>query len=620
MQTNLTFYTSYSNTKPIDLCDSQCFSINDDTQENLGDSIITFNEYSKISVKFESDDTNAVLEIDSSLKEYPLSLSPSDTIVTISVAEDHDSMLTPGYYGVNIITSTKTYTGLYLVNSKSVSWEGLVNLRKYLETVMSGLSQNLYIERMVGQKNAFGDENCSLYKLYSFINHNIENVINSIDSIVKNPLTDIEKEYREQFYTKKEDVKSQRWLCTKGLSKNRNVYVPDIVFEKHSFSTKDTLENRYIKQIIQEILDVILLIEGSYQSIQFNSINKIKLQIELYKKNELSYDKLKNDRVVGNEFKRGKGNDLTYLKTYINELQNKSTFIDDILINLKKTKAMLLNYINGTWLEDITCRNRNSRISQKLLKDNRYYQIYDFYLNILDIEKDDPLNRKPYFPSKKTSKLFEYYSVSLIINILREDGFEWQNGWLADNIDNVLFNGEITTNKPMIFTKDNRRIEVVYEKEVETNTTIMNNQTNDFVRMNGTHYKPDIMLSLFNNDTGKIMRAIVIEVKCKKSRNLQSKNGPSHAIIQVKDYDQFGYYDKNKKTKNKIIKEVVAEIIILYPKQKDKATYDYDDMNITFMQIEANDTIDITKHFGYAELKTRIENCFFFSAIPFLKY
>ncbi|SHH89442.1 hypothetical protein [Clostridium intestinale] len=607
MQTKATFYVFYGNEI---LTNTKYLIIDDTTKEDLGDVVVAFDEYSKIAVEFESDDKNAILEIDSSISEYPLQIHPSDGLITISEAEDHDSMLTPGYYGINVLTKSKTYKGLYFINSKSVTWEGLINIRKYLETVMTGLSQNLYIQRMAGQKNIYGDEEYSLNKMYFYISNNIENVINSVSSIIKDPLTDIKKGYREQYYVRKQDVKSQRWLCTKGLSKNKNIYTPDIVLEKHSFLDSNILENCYIKQILEKTLEMVLFIENRYTIIKSNSKSIINNKKNIYQDNELSYNILKSDRVVSKEHKESKRRELKFLQDDINKLQEHDAFITDILTNLKKIKSILLTYVNETWLNEITYISTALKPSQKLLRDNRYYQVYDFYFNILAIEKNDPESRKPYFPSKKTSKLFEYYSVSLIISILKDFGFEWKSGWLADNMDEELFNGEIITNKPIILIKDNLRVELAYEKEVEANTTIIGKNISDFVRMNGRHYKPDIILGLFDNETEELLSSIVIEVKCCMSRNLQSKNGPSRAIEQAKDYYNFGYYDKEKKSRNKTKRGIVEEVIIIYPKQDKVIQYGYDDMNVSFIQVEANSTTDITKHFGYEELKHEIDTYF----------
>ncbi|WP_455793891.1 DUF2357 domain-containing protein [Clostridium butyricum] len=608
MQTKLTFFV-YNKDGILINNGIKVLIIDDTTKENLPDENLSFSEYLKVGVKFESYDNNAILEIDSSISEYPLQLRPSDKIAILSEVGDYDNMLTPGYYGINVTTSLKTYRGLYFIESKSVSWDGIINLRRYLETIMSGLSQNLYIQRMVGQKNIYGDENYSLNKMYSYIKNNIDNVISSLDSIVKTPITDIEKDYKEQVYTKRSDAKSQRWLCTKGLNKNKNVYMPDIVFEKSSFLNRDILENRYTKKILQEILEYVISIESSYSSINNDLKHEIGNKIKNYKINEEICNRLKNDKIVSSEHKYDKEKELRISKIEINKLLERSKFIKETILNITKIKSIVLHYITETWFNDIFYLNKVLKVSQKLLKDNRYYQIYDFYLNLSTIEINEAKYRKPYFPSKKTSKLFEYYSVSLVIKILMNNNFSWESGWLADNTERELFNGDIPSNKPIIFTNDNYRIELVYEKKVQSNTTVIESNKSDFLRMNARHYEPDIILSLFDNETGELLRAIVVEVKCRKSENLQSKNGPSGAIEQIKDYYNFSYYDTTKKGRNKTRRAIIEEIIVLYPKQDKIIEYEYDDINVSFIQVEATSSPDISEHYGYTRLENEIMSC-----------
>lgn len=612
MQTKLTFYSYTSNNGKI-VCKHKEISIviDDNTDEKLKCDSLVFGEYDSIIVNFESDDENAILEIDSSNSEYPLRIENRTGDTVLTEAEEHESMLTPGYYGLKVITSGREYEGLYFINSRSIEWDGIVNLRVYLETVMAGLSQNLYIQRMIGQKNVYGDENYEISKTYSYIKNNIETVINSIDSIIKNPLMDVKKEYKEQYYSKKSDLKSQRWLCSKGLNKNRNTHVPDVVYEKRSFLNKDIYENYYIKQLLKKILDFIISIKNSYKMIYVDLSEKVNIKIEDYSNNKLKFEQVKKDRIVCNEHKYNKAKELEFLRSDIDKLQDRLKFINEIILSLKKEKTILLGYINETWLNQISDSNRKFKLSQKIFKDNRYYNIYNFCLNLEYIENNDLEIRKPYFPSKNSSKLFEYYVVVLIIEILIKSGFAWKSGWLADNIEEQLFNGDIPTNKPFIFMSQDsiHRIEVIYEKVVQSNMTIMENNISDFIRMNATHYKPDIIISAFNDTTGELLKTIVVEAKCCKSDNLQSKNGPSKAIEQVKNYYNFGYYDKNKIGRDKTKRGVVDEIIIIYPKQKKVIQYEYDDLALCFIQVEAQDSKDITKHYGYDNLKKELLSC-----------
>lgn len=583
--------------------------IDENTNTYLGDSIATFNEYNRIIVSFESTDKNTVLEIDSSKSELPLIIKPGEEGITISEASFHEMMLTPGYYGLKVITSIKAYNGLYLITPTSIEWIGLINLRKYLESVMKGLSQNLYIQRMSGQKNIYGDNEYSLNKLYLYINNNIETVVNNINNIVKSPITDIKKVYREQHYSSKQDMKSQKWLSTKGVNKNRNPYAADTTYEKHAAQDIDILENKWIKRIMDKIVQTICFMENKYQLINDDFLSKVNDKQILLESNRKSYNLVVNDRTISKEYKYQKGKELEYTETEINKLVSNHDFILEILTNLRKIKSMIIHYTNETWINELSNSEKQLRVSHKLLKDNRYFQLYDYYCNIISIEDNDSSNRKPYFPSKNTPKLFEYYSLVEVIHIVVNNGFRWDKGWIANSTLEDVFNGEIPTNEPLVFLKDNYRCEISYEKEIESNINVMNKNTSDFLRMNARHYKPDILIGLFDNDTNTLLKSIIIEVKCRLSRNLYNKNGPTQAIEQVKDYYSFGYYDNTKTDRYKTQRGVIDEIIIIYPKQDTEIKYQYDDINISFIQVEATDASDIAEHYGYDNLKKEIEEC-----------
>lgn len=261
-------------------------------------------------------------------------------------------------------------------------------------------------------------------------------------------------------------MKSQRWLCTKGLNKNNNIYMPNMVFEKYTHLTYDISENCYIKETIQKILDIVISIEGEYKVIYGNSMKTISQKKDVLNKNKIHCNILVNDNVIGREIKYNKKQDIKYLGEDIDKLVKKSLFILEILNNLKRIKSVLLYYLRETWLSDISYLNKYLVVSQKILKDNRYYQIYDFSVNTLAIKEKNSYRKSPYFPNKKTSKLFEYYSVLLVINILLNDNFRWESGWLANNTNPELFSGEIPNDAPMIFKNndDDLEVKITYEK------------------------------------------------------------------------------------------------------------------------------------------------------------
>lgn len=607
MQTKVTFLVYNKDNHVIG--NPQKIIIDEFTKENLGDRVAIFYEYNKIVVSFESTDPNALLIIDSSTSEIPVQLTTKDKYLVLSGAGDHDIMLTPGYYGIQVITSDGMYNGLYLINPTSVSWNGLINLRNYLEKVMIGLSQNLYIQRMTGEKNIYGDNDYSLNKLYSYIISNIETVLNNVENIIKNPLSDIDKSYKEQHYSMRQDMKSQKWLSSKGINKNRNPYVPEVVYEKHTFLNRNIYENQWIKKILGRTIEILCDMESKYIVILSEFSRKVNLkEIDLNEKT-LKYNSIINDAIVSSEHKHSIGRELQFIKNDLNKLKSNKIFILDIISNLEKIKSILVHYLNQTWFRGICDNMTINKVTKKMLKDNRYFILYDFYNNIISFKDNESVDRKPYFPSKRTSKLFEYYAVVMVIEILEDCGFEWESGWLRDVENQEMFNGEIPTNKPIIFSKDNIICEVFYEKEVKQNIDVVSNNISDFVRMSARHNKPDILISLFDKETHSFIKSTVVEVKCRMSKYLYSDNGPTIAIEQAKDYYSFGYYDKNKLGKDKTRRTAIEEIIIIYPKQEKKVIYDYDDINLSFIQVEASEKADITKHYGYNELKRELKEC-----------
>ncbi|WP_426349399.1 hypothetical protein ACPWSR_16920 [Alloiococcus sp. CFN-8] len=587
----------------------QIVVIDEFTKEDLGDNVATFKEYNKIVVSFESTDPNAILIIDSSTSEMPVKLTTNDKSLVLSGAGDHDIMLTPGYFGIQVVTTDGIYNGLYLIEPTSVLWNGLINLRNQLEKVMVGLSQNLYIQRMTGQKNIYGDNDYSLNKLYSYIISNIDTVFNIIESIIKNPLSDIDKLYKEQHYSVRQDMKSQKWLSSKGINKNKNLFVPDVVYEKHTFLNRNIAENQWIKKILNKTIEILCDMESKYIVILNEFSKKIYLKEIDLTEITLKHNSIFNDSIISPDHKYSVRKEKEFIETELNKLKSNRAFITDIISNLEKTKAIFLHFLNETWFREIFGNLSLTKVSQKMLKDNRYFVIYDFYRNLISLENNESIDRKPYFPSKKTSKLFEYYAVVMVIEILQDYGFDWESGWLRDMINEEIFNGEIPTNEPIIFSKDNIICELFYEKEIRQNIDVVSNGISDFIRMSARHYKPDILISLFDKETHELKKAAVVEVKCSMSKNLQSSKGPTKAIEHAKDYYSFCYYDKNKPGKNKTRREVIEEIIIIYPKQDKKIIYDYNDINLSFIQVEALENQDITKHFGYDELKKELKEC-----------
>jgi len=568
---------------------------------NLGENFVVFYEYSSVTVAFESDDPNACLEIECFDIDGMAILKPGDKR-KISPGGDSEDMLVPGEYAVEVHTSKGSYTGLFRVEPSNISWNSLLNLRKYLENICRGLSLNLYLKR-IGKHGNNVIHNAFLSEIYNYIVTYQDTLFNNLDYIIKNPITNIVKQYREQVYSVHPDVKSQRWLSQKGISLNRNLYMPEVTYEKHSVNDIYTVENQWVRKIINHIILIVCELSQNFEEILNSIIQRKELKIRELTNEQTVYNRICHDLAVSKEYKRRTENMIEVLGKEIKELTENSSFICNILGNIKRIKALLLHYEHETWLKYINGFEKVVKPTIKLLKEYRYSQLYYFYNNLKEMQKSDSVHKKSIFPNKKTSKLFEYYIVTLIISILKEEGFDWESGWLADRYDNKVLNGELQEETVMVFTKGCLICEIAYDTDVSKKVPSFDGGY--FTRNNARYCRPDIRIALYDKITRELLSAAIVEVKYRKSKYLYSKNVPTDVMDKIVDYINFGYYDNITKS---LKFQQIKSVIVTYPKQSGEVKYD-GEYNFSFIPIEPMDEGQIP--YGYDILKHKLTSVLF---------
>lgn len=568
-------------------------------------------EYCRIDISLYSDDDNAYLKVYSidDIRGAEDIIIPNNQKKTICNFENHKNKLVPGYYCYKLYLSDREINGIYFIKPSSVSWEGLINLREFLNSYLSGLAMNIYMYRKTNKFKKNTSLPPNIYIRYLYIQKNAEMLINNIKQIVNNPLTDLKKKYKESYYATNFDNKSQKWLVTKGILKNTNIYVPELVYSKHAMVDIDIPENRWVKKIIKSIIYFIFNIENKIQ-IQIkqkeNNIEEKKKRVDELKK---QFEFLKQSINAGEGRKYEIKTDIRYTIEDIKVVEKKHKLLHMKLLKIRKLKALLISFNKETWLEQICQEEQMVEPTIKLFKDYRYFMLYNFYRDIENLDMMESKFKDIRFSYKDTPTLFEYYAVLLVIEILRDIGFDWIKGWLADSMFVVTHSVTLPTEEPFIFLSENKniRIELYYEKEIRPDSEVMNANMSDFIRGSLRHYKPDILLATFDNSTNELLTSMIIEVKCYKSRYLvmEEKNIPSRVIEQVRDYSRIEYYDIKKQRKNRA-NEAIDKVVVVYPRQNFPEEYPYDDRDIKFIQIEANDK-EVYKHYGYNELRNEIE-------------
>ena len=173
------FYNSDNKKEEIKYIDEE-----DYPDGKLGSTFISFEEYNYVTVDFEGADGD-ILNIQTYDCDSVKNVKSGETAV-ISSGRDKDDMLVPGFYSISVETSNRTYSGFFMVEPASLSWNGLISMRKYLEKTVYGLSRNLYSRKVMDSKNS-ASYNFAFTDIYGYIKENESIIINNLKSIISNP-------------------------------------------------------------------------------------------------------------------------------------------------------------------------------------------------------------------------------------------------------------------------------------------------------------------------------------------------------------------------------------------------------------------------------------------------
>lgn len=431
----------------------------------LGSEFIKFKEYNFVTVKFESRNEEDVLHVQTYDSEG-FKIIRSGEIAVISSGKDEDDMLVPGFYSISVKTQDKNYDGLFMVEPASISWNGLINMRKYLDKTVYGLSRNLYSKKII-KKSSLTSNSFISAEIYNFIKNNESIVVNNIKSIVENPKTDIVKAYRLRYGGQgKSDLKSLKMSVRKtNISKDSSA--PDIAYEVHTALSTDTAENRWTRKIIHYTIMCLCSLEEDYKSLLCAMYKKSEEKNCGYEKAVDEYNKVANDITIADNLKNRMKKRAEGMLSESSEFSKDIISAENIIEDTKKFRSNLTYYEYETWLYDIKDYEKIKRPSFGMIRDSRYYMLYEYYEKLMSIVSGNNVDNKNTFQFKRTSKLFEYYVVVMAIEIVESHGYEWKKGWIADEADIGAFSGEIPTESKMYFRKGNILCEIAYDLEIE---------------------------------------------------------------------------------------------------------------------------------------------------------
>ncbi|AWZ47772.1 hypothetical protein C3495_02435 [Clostridiaceae bacterium 14S0207] len=567
------------------------FSLNNNFNVNTEKELFYFYEYESINICLESNDKDAYLklyEIDEKVKKLKVG-----EIYQLSSINTTDKMLVPGNYVLKVKTINNSFQTYFTVRPSAMSWEGLTNMRVYLESILKGLSHDVYKNKNIVTNDSKNND-WGFLEFYKYIEENYKNLDSILLNIFRDPIREITKKYSERDYSNKVDLKSQRWLVNKGMSLNSNTYNPTKFYEKYTDFTKDNYENKWLKKILSDMFLEMKNIENYY----YNLLCKVLREEQtLCEKRSFLEEKDKNrftSELFSKGFMKDRIRDLKEINRTSLKIDKRKKNLNYYLSNITKLRDKLAYYINDTWLKEINGYKEIIKPSFKVMKDRRYAEVYNFYEVLFELyDKGNSISK---FPYKNTPKLFEYYVFLTIKQIIEDFGFIWIKGWLMDKDETFNCFNELPKNTKITLEKDNYTVSIQYEKRIEKNPTDLNNYE---LISNAYHRLPDIIVSIFKDSI--FLESFIVEVKCRKFSYIYNEYAQTDTIEQVRDYLTVNIYDKITK---RVKRNCINRVIIVYPMQEVNSKIQHEFYDINFIGIKPS--IDCKKSEGYMELKSQV--------------
>lgn len=578
------------------------YDLKDYKDKFLGNEVFVFNEYDIVELEFFSDNIQDELHIECYCEENEgIKKLKSGDKVFISTGGDEE--LVPGRYDVSLIRGNNKYYGFYFKKSSNTTWDSLIYMRNYIENYVRGLSYDIYSQRN-NKSNYIPNVDEIFINKYVYLDKKKYVLISSLDSIIKNPITSIEKTYSYTHESKRPTNKSQRWINKKGYKFNQNIYQPDIFYEKKSIECKNINENRFLKNLIQEIYNIILKILNEFK-IEYECVNK---RIDEYqiraKKSIARKQKANSEKYISKRTIYSINEDLNISKNELDKYTLELNQIKEYIDNISKIKNSLSFYLNESWLLNIES-DLNYTVSSKIIKNKYYNEVYEIYKNLSGCNKDG--QNKISFPHKKTSKLFEIYNFLLIKDIFEDIGFIWTGGWLKEKNNILSFNGDLKSEDYIVLEYKNYKVKIIYDKIIQRSkdlTSEGNTESQISAKQKLKNIRPDIIIEFYKEDD--FLEAIIVEVKYRKLKYIHNDIENTEVDEQLESYRELEYYDSNLKAIRSRVMPI-AKVIAIYPKQKGahkivNNTYS----NILFLPIMICQEDDAYVHYGYENLKNEI--------------
>ncbi|MDR3600808.1 MAG: DUF2357 domain-containing protein [Desulfosporosinus sp.] len=336
---------------------------------------------------------------------------------------------------------------------------------------------------------------------FVILNHMVKELGVTLEDLARRPDQYLERQYREvkTNVNCKQDAKSYRWLLSvQGQRANvaaKSETQPEVIMGVIDHFTYNTLENRMVLGFLCYVSSQLELV-----------LRAIRCTItEEYKAIEM--------RAPYVVLQKSTSHEVRALKAKIVSLESMEREMQKGIFRVRK-------YMESPVLKKLKPLSASNHFSLKIQRDWRYKKIFTWWKQLRAQDFQMPMCQDFKVQWKRTDVLYEYWCYIKTIIALEQVGYTPVSGWIYDDSHkvNLEFVFPVLQDDTLVeMTKGTIRLSVLFnEKMARAKRGAL--RSNRILYMEGTNYKPDIRIDVFDNDiyTG----SIIVDAKYRKRLNI----------------------------------------------------------------------------------------------------
>lgn len=405
---------------------------------------------------------------------------------------------------------------------------------------------------------------------FVILNHMVKELGVTLEDLARRSDQYLERQYREVKVKVncKQDAKSYRWLLSvqgqKANVTSKSTAQPEVILGAVAHLTYDTPENRMVLGFIHYVLSQM---EFVLRAIRYTITDEHKAIAT---------------RAPYVEIQKSTSHEVRALKAKIVSLESMEREMQKGIFHVRK-------YMEHSVFKGIKPLSAPNHFSLKIQRDWRYKKVFTWWkqLRTQDFQISWCYDFKLQW--KRTDVLYEYWCYIKTIIALEHAGYTAVSGWIYDDSHQASkeFLVPVLQDDTLVeMVKGMIRLSVVFnEKMARAKRGALRNGR--ILYMEGTNYKPDVRIDVFNNDvyTG----SIIVDAKYRKRLNIwdndrvEDENRPKN-MNTLQNYSNSLKYIGDSSGVSKAIR-----VIALHPSNGPELE-DIEDTNVSLIQLRPKES------------------------------